>query len=305
MSQAWDLIGQKIVPTDQNKREAHRRIETMLNSSGTITQHHFEGIPPEEVMELWPDKLSQMTSDLLEQHKLTGKRLANGDYGFDEQAGTAVMSKIADACAGDAFARVTDRILAFGMQADQADIPDRGAELQTQTVHITVDLIDAQSVTLKRLIAFREREEKERRGADYKKLRHNYADSIRAHIDNIKNANDPRQREELNRIFKEEMARDLDELSSEIFGRKVKLALKPVIVSAAIAAGGHLLAAPGAILAGGAALKSMDGVSLSKEFASLVSEGFSYSTEQRAIMAKHPMAYMYELNRSINGRFTG
>ena len=105
---------------------------------------------------------------------LTDLPLPNGDYPFTQEGGLLVMAKLADACAGTRFARVTDRLMAYGMIGSAGQRPGNEAEV----VPITLDLIDATSVPIENLIALRRREQSEGRGSDYTKLRHAYADKV-------------------------------------------------------------------------------------------------------------------------------
>lgn len=293
MAAAWELIGGKIVPGDSDKWEAHKRIEEMLKAGLPVQLHYYDGIPPEKIMELWPDKLSQATWAMLEQYKATGKQLANGDYAFEEQAGTAVMAKIADACAGNAFARVTDRMLAFGLLADrQQRSPD------TQVVPMTLELIDFSSISLERLVDFRRREATEAKGSDYRDMRHAYADAVQAHAEALKAAGNQAQRDVLNAEFREDMAKSLKDLKVALGENKLGLVLKPVVVATVVGAGLAFVAGTGgmaaALAAGGAAV----GTSLpdiAKHVAGMFEAGLGFSKKQREAMAKSPMAYMYQL----------
>jgi hypothetical protein len=296
MAEAWELIGGKIVPNDNDRWEAHQRIEAMLTAGLPVNLQYFDGMPPDKIMELWPDKLSAATWDMLERHKATGKRLANGDYAFEEQAGTAVMAKIADACAGDVFARVTDRMLAFGLLADQQQ-----ASADTQVVPMTLELIDFSAIPMDRLIDFRRREATERRGSDYRDMRHAYGDTVQKHADALKRARNQAQRDALNKAFREDMEKSLKDLKSALGDNKLGLVLKPVVVATLVGAGLALAAGTGgaaaALAAGGAAI----GTSLpdiAKHIAGMFDAGLGFSKKQREAMAKHPMAYIYQLAQS-------
>ena len=52
--------------------------------------------------------------------------------------------------------------------------------------HSTLSLIDASSIPISKLIAFRKREDSETRGRDYREMRHRYADAIAQHVETTK-----------------------------------------------------------------------------------------------------------------------
>ena len=74
------------------------------------------------------------------------------------------MAKLADACAGDVFARITDRLLAFGMVAGRTE-EGAGAE-PLDIVPMTIPMLDVDAIPLERLLAFRRKEQSERLGGD-------------------------------------------------------------------------------------------------------------------------------------------
>jgi hypothetical protein len=297
MARAWELIGEKLVPDRSQQQLAHHGIEELLVKGIPPALQYTSGLDrPDDAYEIWPQKFAAETWALLRQHRLTGGPLDNGDYPFTEEGGLLVMAKLADACAGSTFARVTDRLLAYGLIADGNAVPSP----ETEVVPITLDLIDAASIPLQTLIDFREREKNEQRGGDYSAMRHRYADAVQRHVDAIKNAATPLERNELNRQFGDDMARDLLQLSDALRVSKAQLILKPVVVATVVGAGSVLaagLAGPAALIAAGSAALGTSLVDAAKHIADLFSSGLSFSRKQKETMAMHPMAYMYALSR--------
>jgi hypothetical protein len=113
---------------------------------------------------------------------------------------------------------------------------------------ITLDIIDASSIPLENFIALRKREQSERRGSDYTKLRHAYADMVQEQIIALGAAVDQFERDELTRQFRFRMEADLKDLRRELRGNLADIALKPVIVTPVVA-GGALLGGAGAAAA--------------------------------------------------------
>jgi hypothetical protein len=282
------------------KELAHQRIEELIVKGIPGALEYVGHVDrPDDTYEIWPQKLAYETWELLRQHRMTGNPLANGDYPLTEQGGLLVMAKLADACAGSTFARVTDRLLAYGLIADS----NSQLSPETEVVPITLDLIDAASIPMETLIDFRTREAAERQGGDYIEMRHRYADAVQKHVDDIKGVATAFERNELNRQFADAMAHDLKDLRNALRVGKTELVLKPVVVATVVATGvatGAVLAGlPGPealIAAGGAALGTLPDVI--KHVVELFSTGLSFSRKQEETMAKHPMAYMYALSRA-------
>lgn len=247
------MIGEKLVPDQSQQQLAHHAIEELVVSGIPAALEYAGDVDrPDDTYEIWPQKFSHETWQLLQQHRLTGNPLVNGDYPFTEQGGLIVMAKLADACAGSTFARVTDRLLAYGLIADS----NSPLSPETKVVPITLDLIDTTDIPMKKLIEFRSREASERRGGDYTNMRHQYADAVQKHVDAIKNAATDFERVELNRQFGNEMARDLQELRRALRVSKAELVLKPVVVAAVVGAGSVMaagLGGPAALIAAGSA----------------------------------------------------
>lgn len=208
------------------KKRSHEAIEATLDARRLPQNLYLIGEvdQPRDPYEIWPQKLAMRTWDLLRDHGLTDDQLPNGDFRFTQDGGLMVMAKLADACAGTQFARVTDRLMAYGMIGSSNQRPGTVAEV----VPITLDLIDATSIPLKNLIEFRKREDSERRGGDYRKLRHSYADTVQAHMRALDGVVDQFDRDEINRVFRNKMEEDVRMLRSELGGSKIDLILNPL-----------------------------------------------------------------------------
>jgi hypothetical protein len=297
MARAWELIGSKLVPDHSQQQLAHHSIEELIVNGIPPQLEYITDIDrPEDHYEIWPQKFAIETWALLTQNRLTGSQLPNGDYPITEQGGLLVMAKLADACAGTTFARVTDRLLAYGLIAD-SNAPPSG---ESDVVPITLDLIDADSIPIDTLIDFRRREATERRGADYTAMRHLYADAVQKHVDAVKTAATDLERNELNRQFRDVMIKDLRDLRSALIVGRTELILKPVIVATVVGTGSVLaagLGGPAALIAAGSAALGTSLIDVAKHVADLFSSGLSFSKKQKEAMEKHPMAYMYALSR--------
>lgn len=296
LARAWELIGRSFAPNEVQKQRAHNAIETTLTAGALPANLYLVGAvdQPNDPYEVWPQKFAMHTWELLMQHKLAGVPLPNGDYPFTQEGGLLVMAKLADACAGKRFARVTDRLMAYGMIGSGG----RPSASEADVVPVTLELVDASSLPIEDLIAFREREKVERRGSDYTKLRHAYADRVQAQIMALRKEPDAFQRRELERQFRDEMAQELKDLQEALTRNRRDLVMKPVIVASVVGVGSlamGLAPATAAVLAG-TAVVGANLTDVAKTVADFLSSGFHFSSQQRETMAKHPMAYMYALS---------
>lgn len=296
MAQAWELIGAQLVPDDIQKDLAHRAIAEAVDQGLPQDLWYLGEVDrPADAYEIWPQKLAIETFNLLQQNNLAGKPLPNGDYPFSQEGGLLVMAKLADACGGEAFARVTDRLMAYGMVGAGGGRPTSASEV----VPITLEIIDASSVPMERLLDLRRREKKERRGSDYTKLRHSYSERIQHQVNELKKARTATEFREINRTFKHDMDADLKALRGELGAAKTDLFLKPVVVAAVAAAGSFLIDHTGmaaALIFGAGAVGGTNPKEVAKAATDFVSGGLSFGRKQREVMAKHPMAYMYALS---------
>lgn len=292
MAGAWELIGKPLVPDDHNKKQAHKSIEAMLAEGVPRQIQYREDLRLDRPYEIWPQKLHYETWCLLQEHRMTSGPVANGDYPFEHEAGITIMAKLADACAGSTFARVTDKMLAYGLIGDR----DEPVLAQSHVVPITLELIDANAISLEKLIDFRRREEREQKGGDYKAWRHAYADAVQSHVVRLRNVQSANQRDQINDEFRYDMARHLEELKRAIGIARTEMMLKPVVVSAAVSAAGFLAAGPVGAVAGG--LAGLAAEPALKSLADMFSAGIGFNEKQRKAMDKNPMAYMYQLSRA-------
>ncbi len=297
MAEAWAIIGSQMVPSAAQKGRAHDAIETTLRA-GVLPRSLWpvaEVDGPKDDYEIWPQKFSVETWDLLLTKRVTRKQLPNGDYPVTQEGGLLLMAKLADACAGTQFARVTDRLIAYGMIGTGDGRPG----VESEVVPITLDLIDAASIPIENLIELRRREVSERRGHDYTRMRHNYADMVKTQAALLGTALDQGERDEMNRQFRDTLKVELKDLQDALRFNILDHVLKPVVTATIVTAGSFLAgaAAPIAIAAG---IGSGIGGSLpeyAKAASDFLSGGFSFNRKQRETMAKNPMAYLYSASK--------
>jgi hypothetical protein len=109
MARAMELVGAPRCPDDNEKREAHTRIEELISDRLPPKFFLDRRRRPDDSYEVYPQKFLPDTWSLLQKARLSGRLLPNSDYPMSEFGGLMVMSILADSCAGTTRARVTDR----------------------------------------------------------------------------------------------------------------------------------------------------------------------------------------------------
>jgi hypothetical protein len=283
---AWKIIGKSFRPTEDEKWYAHEMIVGMLERPEflmMIPQDEGRGRTPDSAYELYPDKFLQATWSILLERAKVGK-LSNGDFGTSEAIATAIMSKLAEACAGEAFARVTNRIRGFALAADS-----NPADAGGRVVPVALGLIDLSKIDLATAVEFREKEESD---PSYRDLRHRYLDDVEKHLTEIRSVKKLRDKEELERIHVDTLRKHLRDLKDGMKTNRLQLAVQAVV--SVVVTAGSALVNPAALA--GNAFGSV------KMIGELFKNGLTYGTQQRALMSDNPMAYMYMLDRAARRR---
>ena len=301
MAKAIELIGKRHHPDESEKQEAHKVIEEFATRPLPEPFYYMNlGGSYGEPYEIYPQKFMPETFDLLRQLQLTSHPLANADYPFSSAAGLSLMSILADCCAGETRARITDQGLAYAtlsnLLVDEKKWDD--GSTYDRIVPISMRLLNVADIPLEKLIAFREREKIESSGHTLTALRHNYVKQIETFAADIVKYDRESDRSERVRVFESDMQNDLKALSQELWRAKVDVALSKeamvtvlATVTAAVAATvgaihGLPLEVPTAASLSGVPITVGGGLSVANKFAA----------SRQATMQKHPMAYLYELS---------
>jgi hypothetical protein len=295
VAEAMELIGVMHYPDLEEKEEAHQKIEA-LASSGLPESFFFTPKDPAELYEIYPDKLLNETWRLLIDAKLAGSPLANRDYPLAQHAGLGVMSILADCCAGDAKRRITDRGAAYatlvgtlaGRAPAKSDRED--AEGPERLVGVTLDVLNAGSIPIERLINLRKSEMKEG-GHTLRKARHNYVDKIEGHLKAVAGMQRNGDRRELDRVFAQSVRDDLSALREGLKIKAKDAIYTSEMYAAVVAAAGTLATVAFAPVAVGDAM-TLNGAAAT--IGGLLSAKNNYMKERIDLIAEHPMAYLYE-----------
>jgi hypothetical protein len=109
----FELIGKCHHPTQDEKRRAHDLVEDFATRRLPDSFSYISVQSPNEIYEVYPQKLLPETWDILQTAHLAGAPLENADYPTAGPTGLSLMSLLADCCAGDTLARITDRSAAY------------------------------------------------------------------------------------------------------------------------------------------------------------------------------------------------
>jgi hypothetical protein len=312
IAEAIDVIGKNHVPSDDEKKQAHERIEELVTRPGVPDAFLYHGSDPYEV---YPQKFLESTWDLLHESKFAGKLLPDGDYPMNPQVGLTIMAILADCCAGATRSRVTDRVQAYagltgllGEQDVEGSMIDRTVDAtlrliqpKEQLLSLRLPMISIDQITLDQLLAFRKREASTG-GHSLRDLRHRYLERIEKQVKELAGTGASGKAltqsdiEELERRFLQESEDDVAALQEELklewtqtlLSKDVLLTFLGVVGSLGSLIFPPAMALAGVFTASGAAV-TVGGVLATR----------SKLLKARAdLMRKHPMAFLYELGQA-------
>jgi hypothetical protein len=302
---AFEVVGRKLHPSKKEKKQAHEVVEDFL--SRPLPRAFFlrpDGDDHE--YEMFTHKLLPETWDLLRESRVARPLLSRtSHYAASHPMGLALMNILADCCAGQTFARVTDRSDAYASLAglfleDEGDERVQYSEEilsdfehsgdREALVPIATGVIDAESLTLDQLVRFRDREAKSS-GYALRDLRHRFADRVESQVKALSVSRSSRERTELKREFSEEMRDDHLALRDALkLEAKQVLGMKEIVGTALIPLahiGSHMLGLPNVATA-------LDITTASVAMGGLYSAKSKFAQTRRKILAEHPTAYLYE-----------
>jgi hypothetical protein len=294
IAEAWSIIGGITVPDPVEQKHAHDDIVAFIKNRDRLSPRFFVSADrksQQDIYEVYPQKLLGETWRHLEQAGLAGDLLPNADRPMSTWGGLVIMAKLADACAGNVFARVTDRTDAYRAIANEMTVSETGHHDVPSTVPVLLSMIDAQSIPLENLMRFRVDEQNPT-------LRHNLLDAVQDHPDVLRELQSPNQMKEGQDQFERRMRRNLADLRDALRFNKIKFvtsAAALTLVTGAFATAAALQTGP---LQVGSAISAAASAGLGlKQLADFFGGGLDLSERQRSTMLKHPMAYMHLLSK--------
>ncbi len=251
LNEAVDLVVRPRVPTATEQTEAHVALEDMRKVGAVASL--LAGAPPhwgrEQEFLIYPEKFLAQTWDMLKQDDLAYWLAERTDYVVPPVLGFLMMSLLADACGGTQVQKVTDRVDAYtwlsqararvlgsphvtGLDVSQV------APAYDRLVTLSLDVLDARAIPLRKLVEFRKRELKHG-GTEYSAMRRRYLKALQAHLKRVgSEARSTADLLELERQFKEGLREDLADLRAELNTASLKaLFSKEVALSVLIVAG--------------------------------------------------------------------
>jgi hypothetical protein len=295
-ARALELIGTHRAPTDDEKKQVHELIEDFATRPlPEAFSYKAKGNPQD--WRVYGEKLLPDTWDLLKRVGRAGAAIPGRGVPVTEPTGLSLLSILADCCAGQSLARVTDQAAAYGVIAGLlTDQPaEEIAEHPVETLAaLTLTAIDTRRVPLSKLVSFREREEKSKKGYDLRALRHRYLDRLSKQASALATLQKKSDRKELERQFKQDMKDDLRDLRSELQVAAKEALFSTEFVVAVL--GSATAASPyfsfhlsGVVAAGGGPVTVGGLLALKTKFVK----------SRREVLRNHPMAYLYELKGGL------
>ena len=293
---SFELIGNCHCPTEDEKKHTHELVEDFATRGLPESFSYFSVQSPEEIYEVYPQKLLPKTWTVLEQAGLAGKPLANADYPMANAAGLSLMSLLADCCAGDTLVRVTDRSAAYaslaGLMTESSPSPLNAMDTRESLLAETLKIADADSIPLSKWIKFREREVGAADGHQVRALRHRFVEHLEAYAGRIVGAKTGAARKEMELQFREDSRDDLRALREALkLEAGQVLSTKEIWFSAlaGIAAIGSL--AFSSVMPMPDVVTSTGGVA---SIGGLLASRYKYVSARRKVLRDHPLSYLYE-----------
>ena len=219
---------------------------------------YVKRIPERLKYGFFPKKFAPETWELLEKSALA--EVVGDGYATSAPLGLAIMSILADSCAGTRRRLVTDEKTSYSA-LDRYLLTIGGGELgqfdedSEKLVTISLEVMNFKKVKLSRLVELR-RKEKTRGGAHLKKWRHKYVATIEEYANQLAEATSEEDAEDIKHEFRENMQNDLDLLKDELKDEAKKVFFSKEMATAAVALAGSLIEpVSGLGIAGGALYK--------------------------------------------------
>jgi hypothetical protein len=293
MAEAVEFIGRPHVPTDGELEAAHAVIRDF--ATGPLPACFFRREPKdaprdaENDFEIWPQKLSAETWKLLKELAIA-RDVGEPDPVTTQPAGLAIMSLLADCCAGKTKGRVTDRGDAYSAISEMLALPAPAKEATADVVvSLALPMIDAANLDIGKLMKMRRRESGSGNSA-----RLNYLEHLQSHaVELTKNGQSKRDVAEIRRQFESDSRKDLAELAEELrLARREALTTKEVLVAAVVAVGSASAALHGFALPLPPDVTAP--VGLVSTGGGLLNAATKFGKSRREILKKHPLAYIYQ-----------
>ena len=312
-AEAFELIGRTHCPTEDEKRQVHDLVEDFATRPlPPEFRLHTAESEDDDDYEMFAHKLLPETWEILQDASMANPVRTRPTHFFASRpTGLALMSLLADCCAGETFARVTDRGAAYsslaGLLVDKSNDGDEGRHSSAKTagdlfignanadapiylVSLAIEVVDSDQLTLEQLIQLR-RSELNVAGHSLRDLRHRFSDRVASQAVALSGARSKRDLDELGRQFRVEMRDDYMALRDSLkLEAKQVLGTKEIVTSMMIAGG--IAAALHPSFPGVGELAGVAGAAL--YVGGLYSTKAKFAAARRNVLSEHPTAYLYE-----------
>lgn len=302
LQEAASLVVRPRRPNNKEQQEAHKTLELLLNSGKLAT---IMAKAPADWRGgrylIYPDKFLHMTWSMLEREGLARFEAGEMDYDVPAALGFLMMSLLADSCAGTQIQKITDRTDAYSWLAEAhasalGTSPITGLDVSQvapaydRLVSISLEVLDARDVPLKKLLDFRKREANSS-STDYAAMRRRYLATLDAHIKRVtKEAKSVTDLRELERQFRNDLKHDLADLKSELGVASLKTLFSKEVAISTLITGGALVAP----VAGLTALSTQIGLI---GIIPLLKSAIDLRGARRTALLKHTSSWLYLATR--------
>lgn len=294
--EAYELIVEHRVPNKEEQLIAHKSIRDFVGNVKEYYSPIFH-ITSNHKYLIYPEKLLDSTWNLLEENGLAHWDGHSRDYATEGFIGLLVMSFLADACAGLQLTKITDSIGAYswleehksecigGLLTKGFDASQVGPAYD-RLVSISLNVLDANNLSLRDLIEFRKRELKIG-GTDYRSFRIRYQEYLNSYINRIRTqVRTKNDIKEIEHQFMLDIKDDMKDLQKELRFEKLKTIFSKEIAISIIAFAGALIEPISGITTLATTLKTI-GV------APLIKVGVEYRQARRKILRSHTTSILY------------
>jgi hypothetical protein len=297
---AWEVVGRVHSPTAEEQDAVHEAVAEFVE--GPILSEFLYGpasMDSEEIYEIYPQKLLPRTVELLRSKNLMGGTLPNSDLPATQWMGLHLLNILADCCAGDQMARITDEQEAYqalaGLMAEKT-VPSQPDNAREAVVSVTLDVLNLASVEIDALVEFRRREESESRGRDYRQLRHRYCDRIEEQVKSLRASRGEAERKAIREKFREDMQEDIRLLRGELRSNAFQTGLSYMGVASTVLVVGYEAAAHfGLAPAVGGTLTPTAFSTATSAVTGLLMLRSKFAQSRAEVVRKHAMSYLYAL----------
>lgn len=286
LSEAVQSFSVPLVPTEAEKQQVDKMVADLIES-GLPDWFYVEKVPENLRYNIYTKKLLERTKERLIRHNLV--QGMQDRLEISASLGLSIMSILADCCAGAQKRLITDEASSYSA-LNRYLLTIGGGEWgrfdndSERLVTISLKVMNFKNVKLSRLVEIREKE-KSQGGAQLRNLRHGYLRKIEEYADKIAKAKNESDKEEIERIFEQEMKDDFDLLKDELKDEAKKVIISKEMGAAVIALAGTFispaLATLGPLAAGGA----------------LWIEKNKYFAARKKVLKAHSTSWLYSMRR--------